>query len=61
MSAHFETGEPIPDNLLNNLLHTKSQSLKMLDHQQVYLTTFNLAAFTPASQKDAEEMDFAEL
>jgi hypothetical protein len=33
----------------------------MLDHQQVHLATFNLAAFTPASQKDAEEMDFAEL
>jgi Zn-dependent oligopeptidase len=61
ISAHFQSGEPIPDDLLNDLIGDKSRRSKVLDHDQVHFAAFNLAVFAPASETDAKEMDFAEL
>ncbi len=60
LSRHVITGEKIPDKLLHNLIRTRHVT-RIFDSFQVALSAFDLAVYSPASQKEAEDMNLAEL
>jgi Zn-dependent oligopeptidase len=57
LSGHFKSSKPIPDDLVNNIIRARNANEKMLDPFQIAIAAFDLAIYTPASQKDAEEMN----
>jgi Zn-dependent oligopeptidase len=61
LSRHYKNDAKIPDNLINHIIRSRQVDGRMLTMFQVVIATFDLTVFTPASQKDAQEMDLAEI
>lgn len=52
LSHHFKTGQPLPDDMINNPIHASGIS-KVFSHFLVALSLFDQAVYTPASHKEA--------
>jgi Zn-dependent oligopeptidase len=57
LSGHFKSSKPIPDDLVNNIIYARNANEKMLDLFQITIAAFDLAIYTLASQRNAEEMN----
>jgi thimet oligopeptidase len=52
MSCHYQTKEPIPDNLIDTIIASKNTFSGLLVAQQVYFAKLSLDLFAPGSDKD---------
>jgi Zn-dependent oligopeptidase len=60
LSGHYESGEPLPDDMIQAILDGKHIE-NIYDNYQVGIAAWDQAIHTPASQKDAEEMNLPKL
>lgn len=60
LSQHFESGERIPDDLVNNIIRTKDFQ-RILDPLQLAYATFDTAIYSAPTQRHADEMNIPEL
>jgi Zn-dependent oligopeptidase len=60
MSAHRETGEPVPEIFISQVMRTQ-YCTRIHTQFQVALAAFDQAIYGPASQQEIEEMDVAKL
>ena len=59
LSSHFETGEPLPDELLRNMIRAKNVNVGRQTLRQIYLSTMDMVLHTnpPAADKLQELAD----
>jgi len=55
MSRHYETGKPIPDELIQALLNSRNANAGLLNMRQIVLASFDQAIHTAASVDIASE------
>ncbi len=58
-AAHYETGEPIPGELVERLVAARDQNIALLTLRQVYLGKYDLMMHTAGSTPDLEQLDVA--
>jgi metallopeptidase MepB len=61
LSKHFETGEQIPDELIEKLIATKHVNDALFNLRQLHFGLFDMAVHTPKSHEDLEKMDVSSL
>ena len=61
LSNHYETGEEMPDDLIDKLVHTKHVNSALLNLRQLHMGFFDLAIHTPTSHEEAKNMKISEL
>jgi metallopeptidase MepB len=61
LSKHYETGENIPNELIEKLISTKHVNDALFNLRQLHFGTFDMAVHTPKSHEDAEALKITEL
>lgn len=61
LTAHYETGEPISDDLIDLLIKSKHVNTGLLNLRQLQLGLFDMALHTVDNEKDLETLDLAKL
>ncbi|EGV66059.1 metalloendopeptidase [Yamadazyma tenuis] len=57
LSSHYQTGEPISDELLGQLIKSKSVNRALLNLRQVFLGLFDMKCHTIDNEEDLETFD----
>ena len=57
LSKHFETGESIPDDLIEKLISTKHVNAALFNLRQLHLGIYDMTVHTPKSHDEAMAMD----
>ncbi|CAK7273911.1 metalloendopeptidase [Sporothrix epigloea] len=61
LSSHYETGEPIPDGLVDKLVATKHVNGALATLRQLHFGIFDMRVHAPASHAALEAMDLSSL
>ncbi|KAI1857644.1 hypothetical protein JX265_011059 [Neoarthrinium moseri] len=61
LSKHYETGEPIPDDLIKKQIATKHVNDALFNLRQLHFGIFDMTVHTPESHEELEKMDFSKL
>lgn len=61
LSGHFETGEKIPDDLIQKLVATKNVNGALFNLRQLHFGIFDMAVHSPKSHEEAMELDPSKL
>jgi metallopeptidase MepB len=61
LSGHWETGKPIPDDLLEKLMETKNFNQATANLGQLFFGTFDMKIHTPESHEAVKNMDVTTL
>lgn len=61
LSSHYETGEPIPDDLIAKQISTKHVNDALFNLRQLHFGIFDMTVHTPASHAAAEAFDLSSL
>lgn len=57
LSSHYETGEPISDELIDQLISTKHVNSGLFNLRQLFFGIFDMQLHTIANQKDLDTLD----
>ncbi len=55
-ARHYETGDPIPDELVSSLVAARDQNIGLTTLRQVYLGQYDLAMHTSGPEPDLDEL-----
>jgi metallopeptidase MepB len=61
LSGHWETGENIPDHLIEKLVATKHVNDALFNLRQLHFGLFDMTVHTPKSHQEIEEMDMSKV
>ncbi|GAB1319575.1 metalloendopeptidase [Madurella fahalii] len=61
LSSHYETGNPIPDGLIEKLIATKHVNDALFNLRQLHFGLFDMTVHTPKSHSELEELDVSKL
>jgi len=61
LSQHYETKEPIPDDLIAKQISVKHVNDALFNLRQLHFGIFDMTIHTPASHEDAKAIKFSEL
>lgn len=61
LSKHYQTGEPLPDNLIDDLIRTKNVNQALFNLRQLHFATFDMKLHTCASQQAIDLLDMMKL
>ncbi|KAL8345456.1 hypothetical protein RB601_005481 [Gaeumannomyces tritici] len=61
LSKHYETGKPIPDDLIEALIKTKHVNAALFNLRQLHFGIFDMTVHTPASHEELEKMEISGL
>jgi metallopeptidase MepB len=61
LSKHYQTGEPIPDDLIEKQISIKHVNDAMFNLRQLHFGLFDMTVHTPSSHEAAQAFDFSEL
>lgn len=61
LSSHWETGSPIPDDLIEKLVSTKHVNDALFNLRQLHFGTFDMTIHTPKSHEEVEAFKISEL
>lgn len=61
LSRHWETGETIPDDLVNKVISTKNLNSATANLAQLLIGTFDMTIHTPESQEAIKKLDAGKL
>ncbi|KLU84773.1 metallopeptidase MepB [Magnaporthiopsis poae ATCC 64411] len=59
LSKHYETGEPIPDDLIEALIKTKHVNAALFNLRQLHFGIFDMTVHGPATHEALEKMDLS--
>lgn len=57
LSAHYETGEPISDDLIDQLIKTKHVNTGLLNLRQLFFGLFDMSVHTIESEEQIDRLD----
>lgn len=57
LSGHYETGEKIPDDLIEKLVSTKHVNGALFNLRQLHFGIFDMTVHSPKSHEEAEKLD----
>lgn len=61
LSSHYETGSPIPEDLIAKLIATKHVNDALFNLRQLHFGLFDMTVHTPKTHADLEQMDVTKL
>ncbi|KAI0161064.1 Metalloprotease [Hypoxylon sp. FL1284] len=61
LSNHYETGEKIPDDLIEKQISTQHVNDALFNLRQLHFGIFDMTVHTPASHEELEKIDFSKL
>ncbi|KAJ9150717.1 Metallopeptidase [Pleurostoma richardsiae] len=61
LSGHYETGEKIPDGLIEKLISTKHVNDALFNLRQLHFGIFDMTVHQPSSHEELEKTDFSKL
>lgn len=61
LSSHYETGEPIPDSLINQLIKSKHVNTGLFNLRQLHFALFDMYLHTIDNQKDIDALDLTKV
>ena len=61
LSQHYLSGEPMPDNLIENLVKTKHVNAAIFNLRQLHFGIYDMTIHTPKSHDEVKEIKFSEL
>jgi len=61
LSSHYETGESMPDELLNSLVKTKNVNGALFNLRQLHFGLFDVTIHSPTDHQEAEKRDYGAL
>ncbi|KAI2628422.1 peptidase family M3 [Xylaria nigripes] len=61
LSNHYETGEKIPDDLIEKLISTKHVNAALANLRQLHFGIFDMTIHSPASHEELEKLDASKL
>ncbi|KAI1775099.1 Metalloprotease [Hypoxylon cercidicola] len=61
LSKHYETGEKIPDELIEKQISTKHVNDALFNLRQLHFGIFDMAVHSPATHEDLEKLDLSTL
>lgn len=61
LSGHYESGEPIPDELINRLIATKHVNEALFNLRQLHFGIYDMTVHTPKSHDEIVNMDVTAL
>ncbi|XXG98290.1 trans-aconitate methyltransferase 1 [Hypoxylon texense] len=61
LSNHYETGEKIPDELIEKQISTKHVNDALFNLRQLHFGIFDMAVHSPTSHEELEKLDFSAL
>ncbi|RXG48793.1 hypothetical protein VDGE_07942 [Verticillium dahliae] len=61
LSSHYETGEKIPDDLVEKLMSTKHVNSALFNLRQLHFGIFDMAIHTPKTHEEAKNLKLSEL
>ncbi|KAI7913917.1 metallopeptidase MepB [Pyricularia oryzae] len=59
LSSHYQTGEPIPEDLTKALIKTKHINGALFNLRQLHFGIFDMTIHTPESHEELKKMDFS--
>ncbi|KAL2153644.1 hypothetical protein VTH82DRAFT_4799 [Thermothelomyces myriococcoides] len=61
LSSHYETGQPIPDDLIEKLIATKHVNDALFNLRQLHFGLFDMTVHTPKTHEELETLDVSKL
>ncbi|KAI0165704.1 peptidase family M3 [Xylariaceae sp. FL1272] len=61
LSKHYETGEKIPDDLIEKLISTKHVNDALFNLRQLHFGIFDMTVHSPATHEELEKLDASKL
>ena len=61
LSNHYESGEPIPDDLIEKLVSTKHVNDGLFTLRQLHLGLFDMTVHSPKTHEELEQLDVSKL
>lgn len=61
LSNHYQTGEKIPDELIEKQISTKHVNDALFNLRQLHFGIFDMAVHSPANHEELEKQDFSKL
>ncbi|KAK1755575.1 peptidase family M3-domain-containing protein [Echria macrotheca] len=61
LSSHYESGAPIPDDLIEKLIATKHVNDALFNLRQLHFGLFDMTVHSPKSHAELEEMDISKV
>jgi metallopeptidase MepB len=61
LSVHFESGEKIPDDLIEKLIATKHVNSALFNLRQLHFGIFDMTVHSPKSHAEIESMDLSQV
>lgn len=61
LSNHYETGKPIPDDLIEKQIATKHVNDALFNLRQLHFGIFDMTVHTPKTHEDLEKLDLSKL
>lgn len=61
LSSHYQTNEPIPDDLIEKQISTKHVNDALFNLRQLHFGIYDMTIHTPESHEALEKMDFSKL
>ncbi|KAI1760062.1 Metalloprotease [Hypoxylon sp. FL1150] len=61
LSGHYQTGENIPDELIEKLISTKHVNDALFNLRQLHFGIFDMTVHSPATHEELEKQDFSKL
>ena len=61
LSSHYETGEKIPDALIEKQISVKHVNDALFNLRQLHFGIYDMTVHTPASHEEVEKMEFSKL
>ncbi|KAI5920605.1 peptidase family M3 [Camillea tinctor] len=61
LSNHYQTGDKIPDDLIEKLISTKHVNDALFNLRQLHFGIFDMTVHSPASHEELEKLDASEL
>ncbi|KAH6632337.1 peptidase family M3-domain-containing protein [Chaetomium tenue] len=61
LSKHYESGQPIPDDLIEKLIATKHVNDNLFNLRQLHFGLFDMTVHTPKTHEELEKLDVSKL